>query len=143
MRVGQERPVGAEAPGSGGWRAGRGQGGGVQAEGTANAEEEAQTRRCAATHSPQAVFQPTLITANSKSATCELSTCERARQPPCASCCTVLLYFSRDCTVRLRMFSLFFVFVFYVRIVCVKSIINLSQYSTLDIYPIVLVGYLG
>ena len=35
-------------------------------------------------------------------------------QPPYASCCTVLLYFSRYCTVRLTMFSLFFVFVFYV-----------------------------
>ena len=31
-----------------------------------------------------------------------------------ASCCTVLLYTSRYCTVRLKMFSLFFVFVFYV-----------------------------
>ena len=35
-------------------------------------------------------------------------------QPLCASCCTALLYFSRDYTVRLKMFSLFFVFVFYV-----------------------------
>ena len=29
-----------------------------------------------------------------------------------ASCCTVLLYTSRYCTVRLKMFSLFFMFVF-------------------------------
>ena len=35
-------------------------------------------------------------------------------QPLYASSCTVLLYFSRYCTVRLKMFSLFFVFVFYV-----------------------------
>ena len=35
-------------------------------------------------------------------------------QPPYARCCTVLLYFSRCCTVRLKIFSLFFVFVFYV-----------------------------
>ena len=33
-------------------------------------------------------------------------------QPLYASCCTVLLYFSRYCPVRLKMFSLFFVFVF-------------------------------
>ena len=35
-------------------------------------------------------------------------------QPLYASCCAVLLYFSRYCTVRLKMFSLFFVFAFYV-----------------------------
>ena len=29
-------------------------------------------------------------------------------QPPYASCCTVLLYFSRCCTVRLKLFSLLF-----------------------------------
>ena len=34
-------------------------------------------------------------------------------QPLYASCCTVLLYFSRCCTVRLKMFSSVFVFVFY------------------------------
>ena len=33
-------------------------------------------------------------------------------QPLYASCCTVLLYFSRHCTVRLKMFSLFFVLFF-------------------------------
>ena len=38
-------------------------------------------------------------------------------QPLYASCCTVLLYFSGYCTVRLKMFSLFFVFVFYVSFV--------------------------
>ena len=31
-----------------------------------------------------------------------------------ASCCTVLLYFSRYCTVKLKMFPLFFVFISYV-----------------------------
>ena len=35
-------------------------------------------------------------------------------QPLYASCCTILLYFSRYYTVRLKMFSSFFVFVFYV-----------------------------
>ena len=34
-------------------------------------------------------------------------------QPLCASCCTILLYFSRYYTARLKMFY-FFVFVFYV-----------------------------
>ena len=60
-------------------------------------------------------------------------------QPPYASCCTVLLYFSRYCTVRLKMFSLFFVC--FLCIICVKRfiIINLLQY----IQPVVLVGYLG
>ena len=33
-------------------------------------------------------------------------------QPLYASCCAVLLYFTRYCTVRLKIFSLFFVFVF-------------------------------
>ena len=33
-------------------------------------------------------------------------------QPLCASCCTGLLYCSRYCTVRFKIFSLFFVFVF-------------------------------
>ena len=31
-------------------------------------------------------------------------------QPLCASCCTVLLHFSRDCPVRLKMFFVFFFF---------------------------------
>ena len=34
-------------------------------------------------------------------------------QPLYASCCSVLLYFSRYCTVRLKMFSLFFVCLFF------------------------------
>ena len=35
-------------------------------------------------------------------------------QPLCASCWTILLYFSRYCTVRLKMFPLFFVlFIYY------------------------------
>ena len=33
-------------------------------------------------------------------------------QPLYASCSTVLMYFSRSCTMRLKMFCLFFVFVF-------------------------------
>ena len=45
-----------------------------------------------------------------------------------ASCCTGLLYFSRHCTVRFKIFSLFFVFVF-LCIISVRSIINLLQYS--------------
>ena len=40
-------------------------------------------------------------------------------------------YFSRYCAVRLKMFSLFFVFVYFLCIICVKSIINLLQYSTI------------
>ena len=52
-------------------------------------------------------------------------------QPLYASCCTVLLYFSRYCTVRLKMFSLVFVFVCFLCIICVKSIINLLQCSTI------------
>ena len=56
----------------------------------------------------------------------------------CVSCCTILLYFSRYCTVRLKMFSLFFCCLCNI---CVKSIKNLSQYSTMQ--PIVLVEYLG
>ena len=51
-------------------------------------------------------------------------------QPLCASCCTVLLYFSRSCTVRLKIFPLFVVFDF-ICIICVKSIINLLQYGTI------------
>ena len=49
------------------------------------------------------------------------------------SCGTVLLNFSRYCTARLKMFSLFCVcvFVFYVCIICVNSIINLVLYSTM------------
>ena len=50
-------------------------------------------------------------------------------QPLYASCCTIQLYFSRSCTVKLKMFSLFFVFVF-LCIICVKAIINLLHYGT-------------
>ena len=48
-----------------------------------------------------------------------------------ASCCTLLLYFLRYCTVRFKIFSLFLegCFVF-LCIICVKSIINLLQHST-------------
>ena len=47
-------------------------------------------------------------------------------QPLDASCCTGLLYSSRDCNARLKMFSLFLCVCFYVQcIICVKSIINL------------------
>ena len=38
-------------------------------------------------------------------------------QSLCASCCTVLLYFSRCCAIRFYMFSLYFVLVFYVSFV--------------------------
>ena len=50
-------------------------------------------------------------------------------QPLDASCCTVPLYFSRSCTIRLKMFSLFFVV--FLCIICMKSIINLLPYSTI------------
>ena len=49
-------------------------------------------------------------------------------QPLYARCCAVLLYFSRYCTVRLKMFPYFFCLS---SIICVKSIINLLQYSTI------------
>ena len=35
--------------------------------------------------------------------------CEHACHPCMPCCCTVLLYFSSNCTTRLKMFSLFFV----------------------------------
>ena len=47
--------------------------------------------------------------------------CERVCQPVYANCGTVLLCLSRYCIVRLKIFSLFFVFVFYVHIICVKK----------------------
>ena len=59
-------------------------------------------------------------------------------QPLCATCCTGLLYFSRYCTLRLKMFTFC---VWFLCAICVKSIINLLQYSTLQLT--VLVGYLG
>ena len=46
-------------------------------------------------------------------------------QPLYTKCCIVLLYFSRYCTVRLKMFSL--IFVCFLCIICVKSIINLFE----------------
>ena len=50
-------------------------------------------------------------------------------QPLCASCCTGLLYFSRYCTIRLKMLSLFLClsFMYYL---C-KNITNLLQHSTI------------
>ena len=53
----------------------------------------------------------------------------RRCQPLYASPCTVLLYFSRYSTIRLKVLSLFFVFVF-LCILGVKSIINPLQYCT-------------
>ena len=49
-----------------------------------------------------------------KTFTCELSTCKLSKMHMwvpalVCSCCTVWLYFSRYCTMRLKMFSLFFV----------------------------------
>ena len=41
-------------------------------------------------------------------------------QPLYASCCTVLLNFSRYCTVRLKMFSLFLVSLFFMYYLCEK-----------------------
>ena len=52
------------------------------------------------------------------------SSCLFTRCQPCMPA-VVLYYFTFQGTVRLKMFSLFFVFVFYVCIICVKSIINL------------------
>ena len=49
-------------------------------------------------------------------------------QPPYASCCTGLLYFSRYYTVRFL--NVFFIFCLFLCIICVKSIINLLQFST-------------
>jgi len=60
------------------------------------------------------------------------------RQPLYASCCTVLLYFSWYCAVRLKMFYFLCLFLC---VICVKSNINLLQYSTIQ--PIVLAEYLG
>ena len=67
------------------------------------------------------------------------SSCLFARcQPLYASCYTLLLHFSRYYTVRLKMFHFC---VCFLCIICVKSIINLLQYSTIQ--PIVFVGYPG
>ena len=52
-----------------------------------------------------------------------------------ASCCIGLLYFARYYTVKFKMLY------FLCFCVCVKSILNLLQYSTTQ--PVVLVGYLG
>ena len=50
-------------------------------------------------------------------------------QPLYASGCTVLLYFSRYCAIRFKMFSL--LFVCFLCIIYVKNIINILQYSTI------------
>ena len=49
----------------------------------------------------------------SKSLTYKPSSCELSKMSLCTSWYTVLPYFSRCCPVRLRVFSLFFEFVFY------------------------------
>ena len=67
-------------------------------------------------------------------ASCLLTGC----QPLYASCCTELLNFSKHCIVRFKMFVLC---VWFLCIICEKSIINLLHYSVL--YQIVLVEYLG
>ena len=54
--------------------------------------------------------------------------CKHVCHHPYVSCCTVPLYFPRYCTVIL---AFYFLFVFYVHIICVKSIINLLQYYTI------------
>ena len=79
-------------------------------------------------HSP-----PPLPPALSNSS-CQVTRC----QPLCASCCTVLLYFSQYSTVRWKMSPLFLVCS--LCIISVKSIVSILQYSTIQ--PTVLVGYL-
>ena len=69
---------------------------------------------------PSALPSPTSSPPPVSNSSCLFTRC----QPLYASCCTVLLYFSRDCTLRLQMFSLFFC-VGFLCIICVKSIINL------------------
>ena len=61
---------------------------------------------------------------------CDPMDCSLSRSKHKSSCDVVLtvLFFSRYCTIRLKMFSLFFVFVF-LWAICVKSIIHLLQYS--------------
>ena len=62
-------------------------------------------------------------------------------QPLDASCCSVRLYFSVCCTVKIKNACFFLCLFFYVHIICVKSIINLLKYDTIQL--IVLVGHLG
>ena len=57
---------------------------------------------------PSALPSPTSSPSSIRNSSGPFTPC----QPPSASCCTVLLYFSRSCTVRLKMFSLSFVLVF-------------------------------
>ena len=68
--------------------------------------------------------------------------CSLSRSKHKSSCDVVVtvLFFSSYCTIRLKMFSLFFC-VCFICIICVKSSSNLLQYST--IWLIVFVGYLG
>ena len=61
-------------------------------------------------------------------------------QPLGTSSCTALLNFSRHCAERLKVFSLF-LRACSLCIICIKSVIALLQYSTIQ--PIVLVGFLG
>ena len=79
-------------------------------------------------------FSPPVPSAVGNSS-CRVTRC----QPLCASCCTVLLYFSKYSTVRLKMSSLFLVCS--LCIISVKSIVNILQYSTIQ--PTVLVGYVS
>ena len=58
---------------------------------------------------------PSPISSLSSSSSCLFTWC----QPLYASCCIVQLYFSRYCTVRLKMFSLFFFF-FSEHLLCVQ-----------------------
>ena len=61
---------------------------------------------------------------------CDPMDCILSRSKHKSSCDVVVtvLFFSRYCTIRLKTFSLFFVFVF-LWTICVKSIIHLLQYS--------------
>ena len=61
---------------------------------------------------PSPLPSPTSSPSSSSNSSCLCTRC----QPLYASCCTVLLHFSRCCTVRLKMF--FCVFIFYVLFAC-------------------------
>ena len=90
-------------------------------------------------HLPPPIFPPV------SNSSCLYTSC----QPLYVSCHSVLLYFSRYCTIRLKSCFIFLFFmclcaflcVCFSCIICVKSILNLLQYSTMK--SIVLVGYLG
>ena len=71
---------------------------------------------------PSALPSPTVLPPPVSNSSCLFTQC----QPLYANCCTVLLYFSRYCTVRLKCFTFC---VCFLCIICVKSIINL--FSTL------------